>query len=60
MIALILTLILVALLLQVFCLSQLTTTERPRPKVVRAPVEKEPEERKTALGRPIRIIKING
>jgi len=48
-----------AVALEVFCFSQLGSTEKPRSKPVPAP-KAAVEEKKTRLGRPIRIIQING
>ena len=60
MIALISTLIVVALSLQVFCFARLSKEAPRQRKVVKVQETKKPEEKKTSLGRPIRIIQING
>jgi hypothetical protein len=56
---LICTLMLAAAVLEILCLSQLGSTEQPRQKPVQRPKETA-EEETTSLGRPIRIIQING
>ena len=58
MIALILTLMLTALTLQIFCFTRLNRTET-QPVPVKAPKPKAEDEKKTKLGRPIRIVQIN-
>jgi hypothetical protein len=50
---------LAAVVLEVFCFSQLGSTEKPEQKPVPRPKETV-EEKTTRLGRPIRIIQING
>ena len=59
MLLLICALMMAAVVLEVFCFSQLGSTEKPRSKPVPAP-KAAVEEKKTRLGRPIRIIQING
>lgn len=58
MIALILTLMLTALSLQVFCFARLNRGE-PQPVQIKARKQEVKEEKKTKLGRPIRIVQIN-
>ena len=60
MLVLISMLMLTALFLQVFCFMHLSKADAPSPQPARDCDAEVVEEKKTKLGRPIRIVQING